>query len=79
MLKRLSKEEIQMITDALLFTCSCDISADFDNDYFDRLLLVAEKLKGNPSKRLKLYVGGILEDEERSKRIAKKFLITHEK
>ena len=69
MLKRLSKEEIQMITDALLFTCSCDISADFDND----------SLKGNPSKRLKLYVGGILEDEERSKRIAKKFLITHEK
>lgn len=80
MIKFLTKEEVQIITDALLFTSSCDINADFDDDnYLDRMVDVAEKLKSNPSSRLKLYVGGIMEDEERSNRIGEKFMIKHEK
>jgi len=80
MLKWLTKEEVQIITDALLFSSSCDIDADFsDSSYLDRMVEIAEKLKSNPSKRLNLYVGGVFEDEERSKRIGSNFLIKHEK
>jgi hypothetical protein len=79
MLKRISKEERQMILDALLFTSSCDITADFDDEYLDKLVEIAKKLGGNPSQRLSIFMGGVLEDEERSKDIAKNFLIKHEK
>ena len=80
MIKFLTKEDLQIITDALLFSSSCDISADFnDGEYLDKMVDVAEKLKSNPSKRLSLYVGGIMEDKERSERIAESFLIKHEK
>jgi len=80
MFKWLTKEELQTITDALLFTSSCDISANFDDDnYLDGMVDIAEKLGSDPSKRLSIYMGGVLEDEERSKRIGKNFLIKCEK
>jgi len=80
MIKFLTKEELQIITDALLFSSSCDISANFDGaDYLDKMVDIAEKLKSNPSKRLTLYVGGVLEDPIRSMRIGKNFMIKHEK
>ena len=40
---------------------------------------VAEKLKSNPSTKFSIYIGGVMEDEKRSKRIGKNFLIKHEK
>ena len=79
MIKFLTKEELQIITDALLFSSCCDISADFDDADFKRMVDIAEKLKSNPSKRVKLYVGGVYEDQELAERIGKNFLITHEK
>lgn len=80
MLKRLTKEELQIITDALLFTSCTDITADFnDTTYLDRMVDVAKKLKGNPSKRLTLYTGGISEEPERMERIGREFLIKNEK
>jgi len=80
MIKFLTKEELQIITDALLFASTCDIDADFSDDsYLDRMVDVAEKLKSNPSQRLSIYVGGKFEDEKRAKRIGKNFHIKHEK
>ena len=76
---KLSKEEKQIITDALLFTSCCDISANFSPNYLNRMVSVAKKLKSNPSKRLSLYMGGVFEEEDRAKDISKSFLIKHEK
>ena len=79
MMKFLSKKELQMITDALLFSSSCEIIGNFDDTHMDDMVHLAKKLKSNPSQNISLYKGGRFEEPERSELIKKGFSIRHEK
>jgi hypothetical protein len=60
----LTKEEKQIVIDALIFSSCCDICANWNKDYQMKMLKIAKRLGTNPSENIELFKGGVYEDEK---------------
>ena len=70
----ISQKDLELITNALLFTACSDVCNDIGELDRDRMVDCAVRLKGKPTEDVYIY-GEIFDEPERTKRILRTFKI----